>query len=148
MATINNLLSNVEVIRVANAASAAQTEVDGTAVDMAGKIGVTFVASFGTVTTASVITLKVEGSDDGSTGWTALSGSATHTADGTDANNKILAVDCVRPEYRYVRAVVTRTAANAVVDSVVAITYGQYWQPVEQGDTVLDSATLANAKAA
>lgn len=148
MATINNLLRNVEVIRAANSSAAAQTAVEGSAIDMAGKVGVTFVASFGTVTTASVLTLKAQYSDDGSTNWADIVGTATHTADGTDANNKVLALDIVRPERRYVRAVVTRTAANAALDSVVAVTYGPYWQPVEQGDTVLAAVTVPNAKSA
>src|SRR5690554_6713131 len=121
MATINNLLNNVEVIRVANGAAAAQTAVEGAAVDMAGKIGATFIAAFGTVTTGSVITLKAQGSEDGQSNWTDLVGSVTHTANGSDSTNKVFALDVVRPEYRYVRAVVTRTTANAVVDSVVAI---------------------------
>lgn len=148
MATINNLLRNVEVVRVANASAAAQTAVEGAAVDMAGQVGVTFVASFGTVTTASVLTLKAQYSDNGSTNWTDIVGTATHTASGTDANNKMLALDIVRPEKRYVRAVVTRTAANAAVDGVTAVVYGPYWQPVDQGDTVLDATTVANAKSA
>lgn len=148
MADINNLLNNVEVIRVANAAAAAQTAVEGAAVDMAGRTGVTFVASFGTVTTASVITLKAQFSDDGSTGWTDIEGSATHTASGTDGNNKALALDIVRPVKQFVRAVVTRETANAVLDGVVAIAYGELNKPVEQGDTVLDAVTVPNADAA
>lgn len=148
MTDINNLLNNVEIIRVANASAAAQTAVEGSAVDTAGRNGVTFVASFGTVTTASVLTLKAQGSDNGTSGWTDLVGSATHTADGTDGNNKVLALDVVRPTKRFIRAVVTRTAANAVVDGVVAVAYGVGSAPVEQGDTVLDAATLPNADVA
>lgn len=148
MAVINNLLNNVETIRVSNASAAAQTAVEGAAVDIAGKIGVTFVASFGTVTTASVITLKAQVSEDGLTNWADIAGSATHTADGTDGNNKVLALDIVRPTARYVRSVVTRTAANAVLDSVTAFTYGGKETPVEQGGTVLDAVTVPNATTA
>ncbi len=145
---MNNLLNNVEFVRVANSSAAAQKAVDGVAIDMAGKVGATFVASFGTVTTASVITLKAQFSDDGATNWKDIAGSVTHTANGTDANNKILVLDVVRPEKRFVRAVVTRTAANAAVDGVNAIVYGPLNRPVAQGTTVLGAATVANATAA
>lgn len=148
MADINNLLNNVEIVRVANASAAAQTAVEGAAIDMAGRTGVTFVASFGTVTADSVLTLKAQFSADGQTEWADIDGSATHTAAGTDGNNKVLALDVVRPVKQFVRAVVTRTAANAVVDGVVGILYGVPNAPVEQGDTVLDAVTVPNADAA
>jgi hypothetical protein len=148
MATINNLLANVETIRVANSASAAQTEVDGTSVDMSGKIGVRFTAALGDVTTGSVLTLKAQGRDSSDDSWGDLSGSVTFTAGASDADNKVMILDVVRPETKFVRAVLTRTTANAVVDGVFADVYGDYWQPVEQGATVLASKTLPNAKVA
>jgi hypothetical protein len=148
MAVINNLLAVVETIRVANSATAAQTAVESSAVDTAGKIGVRFTALLGDVTAASVLGLKVQGSDNGSSGWTDLVGALSFTAGGSDADNKALIIDAVRPEFRYVRAVLSRTGANAVVDGILADVYGPKETPVTQGATVLASRTLPNAAAA
>lgn len=147
MAVINNLLNNVETIRVANSSAAGQTAVESAAVDTAGKIGVRFTALLGDVTTASVLGLKVQGSEDGATNWTDLAGALTFTAGGSDADNKALIIDAVRPEFRYVRAVLSRTGANAVVDGILADVYGPKETPVTQGATVLASRTLPNAAA-
>jgi hypothetical protein len=148
MAVINNLLNNVETIRVANSAVAAQTAVNGTAVDMAGKIGVRFTALLGDVTSGSVLGLTAEHSATGSGDWVALEGALTFTAGASDADNKALILDCVRPTERYVRAVLSRTTQNAVVDGILADVYGPKETPVTQGVTVLDSATIANPAAA
>lgn len=145
MAVINNLLNNVETIRVANAASAAQTAVESAAVDTAGKIGVRFTALLGDVTSGSALGLKIQGSADGSTGWTDLTGTLSHAAGASDADNKVLILEVVRPIHRYVRAVLSRASANAVVDGILADVYGPKETPVVQGSTVLASRTLPNA---
>lgn len=147
MATINNLLANVETVRVANSASAAQTAVEGASVDMAGKIGVRFTAALGDVTTGSVLGLKAQYRDDSNDAWEDIVGAVAFTAGASDADNKLLILDVVRPVKRYVRAYLTRTTANAVVDGIFADVYGDYWQPVTQGSTVLQSKTVANAAA-
>lgn len=145
---MNNLLNIVETVRVANAAAAAQTAVNGTAIDLAGKQGVRFTALLGDVTTGSVLGLAAEHSATGTGDWVALEGALSFTAGASDADNLLLILDVVQPTERYVRAVLTRTTANAVVDGIVADVYGAINTPVTQGATVLDSATLANPAAA
>lgn len=145
---MNNLLNIVETVRVANAAVAAQTAVNGTAIDMAGKHGVRFTALLGDVTTGSVLGLSAEHSATGSGDWVALEGALAFTAGASDADNKALILDVVQPTERYVRAVLTRTTANAVVDGIIADVYGAINTPVTQGATVLASATLPNPAAA
>lgn len=148
MAVINNLLNSVETIRVANASAAAQTDVEGASVDTAGAIGVRFTAALGDVTTGSVLELRAEGRDSSDDAWAALEGAITFTAGASDADNTLLILDVVRSEYRYVRAVLERGSANAIVDGVFADVYGVTVTPVEQGSTVLASATVPNATTA
>ena len=148
MAVINNLLNNVETIRVANSATAAQTDVNGASVDTAGAIGVRFTAALGDVTASSALKLRAEGRNDSNDSWTALEGAVTFTAGASDADNKVLIIDVVRSEYRYVRAVLERGTANAIVDGIFADVYGVKETPVTQGDTVIASATIPNAAAA
>lgn len=144
MATINNLLNAVEFVAVEDSATAGQTELVSDTVDMAGWTGVVFMASLGDVTTGSVLGLTAEHSDDDDSNFEDLDGALSFTAGASDADNKLMILDIVRPEKRYVRASLTRTTANAVVNGIIAIKYGPLWQPVEQGDTVLKSDTLAN----
>lgn len=147
MSYISNLLNSVETIRVANAAAAAQTAVESAAVDTAGKVGVRFTAALGDVTTGSVLGLKAQFRDDSGDSWEDVDGALAFTAGASDADHKLLILDVVRPEKRYVRAVLTRTTANAVVDGIIADVYNVD-RPAEQGATVLASGTLANATAA
>lgn len=148
MAVINNLLANVETIRVANSASAAQTAVESSAVDTAGVIGVRFTAALGDVTSGSVLGLKAQFRDSDNDSWEDVEGALAYTAGASDADHKVLILDIVRPEKRYVRAVLSRGTANAVVDGIFADVYGPKETPVTQGATVLASGTVANAAAA
>lgn len=141
---MNNLLNNVEFSVVEVAAGAAQTELTSDVVDMAGWTGVVFVASLGDVSENSVLGFVVDDSETGQGSWDDLAGPLSHTAGATDADNKLLILDVCRPEKRYLRARLTRTAANAVIGNIVAIKYGPLHVPIEQGDTVLASDTLAN----
>ena len=49
----------------------------------------------------------------------------------------------VRPTARYVYGSLTRTAANAVVDGIIAIQFRGTKCPITQGSTVLASAIAA-----
>ena len=143
-----NLLPNVEFVVVEAAASAGQTELTTDVIDMAGWRGVVFVAHLGDVTTGSVLGFVVDHSDTGVGAWDDLEGPLAHTAGASDADNKLLVLDVCRSEKRYLRARLSRSAANAIVGGIVAIKYGGTQFPIEQGATVLASAVLANAKAA
>jgi hypothetical protein len=145
---MNNLLPNVEFVVVEAAASAAQTELVTDTIDMAGWTGVVFVAALGDVTTGSVLGFKAMHSDDDDSNFADLDGALAFTAGGSDADNKLMILDVVRPEKRYLRASLTRTSANAIVSGIYAIKYEGPHVPITQGDTVLKSAVLANPKAA
>lgn len=141
-----SLLKNAKITRVANASAAAQTAVAGTILDMQGFDSVLFIASLGDVSDTCVLTLAAQqNTANSATGMAALAGTATFTADATSADNKLLALDVRYPRERYVRAYLTRTTANAVVDSITAIQYNAKDLPVTQSSTVLVSALISDA---
>ena len=119
------LLKDCKVSRVANAAAAGTTEVLSSVLDMADWDGVLFLVLLGDVTVNSVLTATAKENTASSTSSptpTAVTDGATaaFTAAAADADNKVLAVDVVRPSKRYVFLSLTRTAANAVVDDLDA----------------------------
>lgn len=140
------LLPEISVSRVSNAAAAAQTDINGTAVDMQGWEGVTFVAALGDVTATSVLSMKAQqgAASNGSDGVD-VTGSATNafTAGASDADNKLLVVDVVNPTSRYVRPVLSRGTANAVVDGIIAIRYRGRKVPATADSTVLAQKAVA-----
>lgn len=145
---MNNLLPNVEFVVVEAAAAAGQTKLTTDTIDMAGWTGVVFIVHLGDVSDGSVLGLTAEHSDDDDSGFADLGGALSFTAGASDADNKLLILDIVRPEKRYVRASLTRTTANAAVNGITAIKYEGPHVPIVQGDTVLASAVLPNPKAA
>lgn len=140
-----SLLKDCKITRVANAAAAGTSEVLTSVLDMTGYDGVLFVAALGDVTATSVVTLTAKGNTASSTSSPTPTDvtdgvTAAFTAGASDADNKLLVVDVVRPSQRYVFASLTRTTANAVVDGIIAIQYRGRSLPVTQGSTVLASA--------
>jgi len=138
-----NLLNEVKITRVANAAAAAQTEVLSSVLDMQGYDGVMFVALLGDITATSVLTLTAKGNTASSTSSptpVTQVATAAFTAGASDADNKVLVVDVFDPALRYVFASLTRTTANAVVDGIIAIQYTAELRPTTQDASVLASA--------
>jgi hypothetical protein len=103
---------------------------------------VCFVAQFSTVTTASVITLKALAGDVAglASGQAYATTTATVTASGTDTNDNIVILDCVRPGKRYIRPDLVIDTANAALDSIMAIRYNSKTVP-----TTVVSTIAANA---
>ncbi len=145
-----NLLTYTSAERQINATVAGVTVLTGpNSFDLQGYDGVVFVAALGTLTASQVTFLGAQGSADGTT-WGATGTAAAPTnliagaqtpamADGD--SNKLLVLDVFRPLQRYVRAVLYRGTANAVVDGVVAIRYAAKKQP-----TVQDVTTVSQSK--
>lgn len=127
------LLPDIKIIYDAVAATAAgTTAVNGSIIDMAGYEGVVFVVRFGTLTATQVTKIKAQQDSDSGGGTMAdLVGTAsTALADGD--GGKVLALDVFRPIERYVRCVVVRGTANAVVEGGFAILYGGSTRPATQ----------------
>lgn len=139
-----SLLKDCKITRVLNAVAAGTSDQDGTVLDMSGYDGVIFLAALGDVTATSVLELQVLGNTASSTSSptpTEITVDETiFTAGASDADNKLLVVDVVRPSKRYIFPRLKRGTANAVIDGVVAIQYRTRDVPVTQGSTVLASA--------
>lgn len=123
-ATLNEI---VRVMRSSNAVAAGAANSNGNGFDMeadGGYDGVMFVAALGTLTATQVTGLKAQvSSDDGAAdAYADLAGTATTAMDDAD-DNKMVVLDIFKPPERWVRPVVTRGTANAVIDGVIAIGY-------------------------
>jgi hypothetical protein len=118
-----NLAAQTNSVVSSAGAVAGTTAVNGTHVDMLGWDGVVFVAVFGTLTATQVTALKAQNGDlANDTDMVDITGAASAAlADGD--GGKAIVLDVYRAQHRYVRPVVTRGTANAVVQAVLAIQY-------------------------
>lgn len=131
-----NLGRNIKITRVANSAAAGTSAVTCSTLDMAGFEGVLFIAAFGDLSNGAVTGIKAQQGQLANMGDAAdLAGTAIAIADTDD--NKVLALEVYRPRERYVRAIVTRGTANAVLDGVIAIQYGAAEAPTSHDSTVV-----------
>ena len=138
-----NLLKNIDIERVMISYGAGTTSRNGDFVDMAGWDGVVFIALFGTIVDASVITLKAaQASDVQGSDVAELSGTAQKTA--SSSSEGLLVLDVYRPEERYVRPEIEISAQNAEIDGVIAIKYKGRKAPVSLHSDVLDSEVLVS----
>ncbi len=121
------LSDNIRVVRVMDGVVAGTTDQNGSGVDMSqdgGYDGVVFVAMFGVLTANQVTSMRAQASDDdaASDAWSDLLGSATPALDDDD-DDLCLQLDIIRPNKKWVRPVIDRATANAVIDGVLAILY-------------------------
>jgi hypothetical protein len=135
---MQNLLHEVKITRIQNAAAVGTTTLTTAAVDMQGWDGVLFVGAFGTIT-------------DGTPGIKARQGQLANMSDGADLagtlvspaltdDNKVVALDVYRPQERYLDVQIVRGGATgAVVDGAIAIQYRGRTKPSVQDATVAAS---------
>lgn len=142
-------LYGVKEVRCVNSTAAGTTTVNGSSIDLqAGPglfTGCKFTCLLGTLTATQVTKLKAQGSDDNST-WTDLTDDALGGTLVTDAaadadSNDMLVLDIFRPRHRYLRPVVVRGTANAVIDGVIAQLYHAPMEPVAVDATVATGAS-------
>ena len=139
------LSDDCKLVRVADAAAAGTTAVNSDGVSVAGFDGVLFVALFGTLTANQVTQIKAQQSSDDAAAdaYTDIEGSETVAMDDAD-DNLMCFIDIFRPEEEYVRLVIERATANAVIDGVVAILYRAKDRPIIQDATVSEYLQLAD----
>ena len=128
-----NLATDVKWHRLSDAEVAGTTAINCTVVDTAGYNQVCFMVAFGALTSTAVTDIKIQSStaSDGSgDAFADLAGTKVSIAD--DQDNKMLIVEVDRPRERYLRLVIGRATANAVVDGAFAILYGGGKLPVTQ----------------
>ncbi|OWK34961.1 hypothetical protein [Fimbriiglobus ruber] len=119
--------------------SAAQTTVNGTAVDMEGFDGVLFILILGTVTDAAVITLLAQGSAT-SNGASPTQEATTAALTALSSSAGLMVLDVNRPVNRYVLPQVTRATQNAGITNCIAIRYKAKNPPVAVNAAVLAQA--------
>ena len=130
-----SLNRNTKISRVLDAQAAGTTDENSSAVDMQGWEGVLFVALFGTLTATQATAIKAQQATSLTGTFSDLAGTKVGPlADGD--SNKALALDVKNPRERYVRCVVDRSTADAVIDGVVAIQYGPRKMPTADDSTV------------
>ena len=131
-----NLSRDIKITRVMNAVAAGTTTQNGAIVDMSGYDGIMFIAAFGALTATQVTSLKAQqGTLVGGGDMADLAG--TNVGPLADADsNKCLVLDVYRPQERYVRPVVVRGTANAVIDGVLAVQYAGMVKPTAHDVTV------------
>lgn len=131
-----------KITRVVNATAAGATAINGTGIDMQDFDSVKFICLMGALTATQVTSLKAQGSNDNGSvdPYADITGMATAAAADADSN-KILALEVNRPQKRWIRVVVNRATANAVIDGVVAHQSGAKKVPVTH-----DATTVSQTK--
>jgi hypothetical protein len=141
-----NRVNLTKFSRPVNATAAGTTAINGTGTDMQDFEGVVFTASMGALTAGQVTSLKAQGSNDngGSDPYADITGAATGNAADGDSN-RVLVLEVIRPQKRWIRCVVNRATQNAVIDGVVAEQYGAKKQPAAQSADVSQSLAKVGA---
>ena len=131
-----------KIVPVLDAQGAGATNVNTAGVQMDGYNALQFVCHLGALTATQQTAIKLQQSDDnGATdAYADLAGSQTDFAADADSN-KVLVVEVREPVKRWVRAVVVRGTANAVIQSVVAYAYDAKKEAVVQ-----DAANVSQFK--
>jgi hypothetical protein len=141
-----NLSRQISVVRSVNDQVAGVGNVTGTHVDMQGYDGVLFLLAIGALTATQVTGLKAQmGTLANDTDQADIAGSQISVVYADANSNLLMVLDIYRPIMRYVRPVVLRSVANAVVDAVIAILYqpDRYGVGAASGLQALD-ATVKN----
>ena len=98
--------------------AAGTTDVNSSVLDLLGDFDVNIVIDLGAVTSTGTGTFQLQRSDDGSTGWTAITG-ATYAW--TDADtNKTVTICVAEVVNRYIRVAIDRNTANTVISGIKA----------------------------
>ena len=131
-----NLSKNSKMTRASNAVAAGTSDVNGAVIDMQNFEGCLFAVAFGTITATAVTSIKAQQGDASNlSDATDLAGTAVTVAD--DDDNQVFYLDIYRPTKRYIRVVVDRGTANAVIDDVLAVQYGPRNLPTIHNTTTI-----------
>lgn len=117
------LTQAVKFTLVEAATTAGTTAIESASVDMNGFDAVAFLLTVGALTANAATSIKLQqSSDDGvADTYSDLAGTGITIADDDDGQTFYL--DLIQPSKRYVRLVVSRATANAVVGEIYALQY-------------------------
>jgi hypothetical protein len=108
--------------------AAGTTDINGSICDMANFCGVLALVRMGTITASAVTSIKwQQGNESDMSDAADLEGTAITIAD--DDDEQVFATCLVEPEDRYVRIVVDRGTANAVVADAVYVRFNSRTMP-------------------
>jgi hypothetical protein len=132
---------NVYFAAASGAAVAGTTTINGSSYDLVGSFGgpfdcATAVAMLGALTSTQQTILKWQGCNDNST-WVDLVN--THQGPPADAQAapSLLVTDMFRPQCRYIRPVLLRGTANAVLDGIFVMLYNAHSLPITTQDATV-----------
>ena len=140
-----DLNRKTKVTRSMDGVAAGTSDQNGTGIDMQGHESITFIAAVGTLTATQVTSLKAQQSDDdgSSDAYSDILGSDSGgLADGD--SDKLIVLTVVRPAKRWVRPVLLRGTANAVIDGIVAIQHPAHKTPTTHATSVAKSETVVS----
>lgn len=131
-----NLGTQSKITRVIDATVAGTSDVNGATIDMKGFEAVCFVVLFGTITATAVTSIKVQqGAASDLSDAADLTGTSVSVA--ADDDDQVAYVEVVKPRERYVRVVVDRGTANAVLDGAIAIQTNPKSEPTTHDSTTV-----------
>jgi hypothetical protein len=148
---LTNIFNQLKVLRVAPDATAATTwtlaagttDVNSAVIDTSGYRGVAFLPIFGDNADTATFTGKIQGSANGTTGWTDITdASFTFTAGASDTDNELGGASVYSPLYQYVRFVSDRGVANTVLAGLLVILYSPTEIEVAQETSGFTAGTL------
>lgn len=141
---MGNLSSRTSLKRVLNAVAAGTSTQTSSAVDLAGYQGVRFIVTLGAITATGVPQIKASDCDTSGGSYADIAGSLGTAFTASTDDNKVWVLDIYRPTKRYIKCIVLRTTANAVIDSIVAELYDGKVQPSTDDTTVLGRKLLVS----
>jgi hypothetical protein len=114
-------------------------------VDTFGFSGCAILVQMGALSATQVTSLRGQYSNDDAAAdpYADIEGSSTGNALDADSN-KLLVLDIYRPKKRYIKPIIKRATANAVITSVVVILYDAASEPVAASSTTSKVKTLAS----
>jgi hypothetical protein len=141
----HTLLKLVDVRRAINAVAAGTSSQNGNTIDTLGYDSVAFVVAFGALTATQVTSIKLQSGDASDASDMADVSGATSGALADGDGTKLLALELYRPSKRYVRVVVVRGTANAVIDGGIALLYRGAQLPPAPHSTVAIAPVIKQA---
>ena len=139
-----NLTPASKTIILQTGTAAGLTDITEASVDTLGFDSVRFITILGAVTATGKLQQKLQHSDDGSTGWADVAGSAGGGALVSTTSGRALILDVHRPQKRYVRLVNMRSvgAANVAIAAALAELYRPDERPVAAQDATIDATVV------
>jgi|TARA_Y100000310_G_scaffold271213_1_gene285611 hypothetical protein len=136
-----NLSKATKVTRHEVAVAAGSTDITPSGyIDMQNFEGCMFIINFGTITATAVTGVRLQQCDTSGGTYADLEGSAQVVADSDD--DQAFIIDCYRPQERYLKVIIDRATANAVLDGITAIQYGPRKLPVSDDSSTVGGSEL------